>query len=102
MTNRTDISYRRAFLVMLFTTIVFAIGMTALWWRLHTSRTTQVELSAVQPSVSVQPPMQRISAEESALPPQPAVALPPMRLSPRPMQPFGVPFGGVQYQPLTD
>src|SRR5258708_5204260 len=102
MTNRTDISYRRAFLVTLFTTIVFAIGMTALWWRLHTSRTTQVELSAGQTSEAVQPPMQSMSAEQSAAPRQPEMALAPMQLSPQRMQSISVQIGEVKYQPVHD
>src|SRR5258708_33083859 len=98
MTNRTDISYRRAFLVTLFTTIVFAIGMTALWWRLHTSRTTQVELSAGQTSEAVQPPMQSMSAEQSAAPRQPEIGPGPLPLPPQRMQSIGVPIGVVRYQ----
>jgi RND family efflux transporter MFP subunit len=102
MTNRTDISYRRAFLVMLFTTIVLAIGITALWLRLHTSRTTQIEPSPEQNSEDVQPRMQSISAEPLAAPPKPQMALAPMQLSPQRMQSIGVQIGEVKYQPVND
>src|SRR5713226_6742371 len=106
MTNRTDISYRRGFLVMLITTIVLAIGITALWWRLHASRSTQVELSlgqtTGQTSEAVRPPMQSMSAEQSAAPSQPEMALAPMQLSPQRMQSIGVQIGEVKYQPVND
>ncbi len=101
MTNRTDIPYRRAFLVMLFTTIVFAIGITGLWWRMHTSRTTQVEPSTAQTIEAVQPPMQSMSTEQSA-PSQPEISLAPMQLSPQRMQSIGVQIGEVKYQPVND
>ena len=102
MTNRTDIPYHRAFLIMLFTTIVLAIGITALWWRLHTSRTTQVEPSTGQASEAVQPPMQSMSAEQSAAPPQPEMALAPVQLSSQRMQSIGVQIGEVKFQPVND
>src|SRR5260370_10113763 len=106
MTNRTDISYRRAFLFMLFTTLVLAIGVAALWWRLHTSRSTQMEpsvgQSTGQTSEAVQPPMQSMSAEQSAAPSQPEMALAPMQLSPQRMQSIGVQIGEVKYQPVND
>ena len=102
MTNRTDIPYRRAFLVMLFTTIVFAIGITALWWRLHTSRTAQVEPSTGQTSEAVQPPIESKSAEQSAAPAQPDMTLAPVQLSPQRMQSIGVQIGEVKYQPVND
>src|ERR1700693_44379 len=99
MTNRTDIPYRRAFLVMLFTTIVFAIGMTALWWQLHTSRAAQVEPSTAHATEASQPPMQSMPAEQSAAPSQLEMALAPMQLSPQRMQSIGVQIGEVKYQP---
>jgi Cu(I)/Ag(I) efflux system membrane fusion protein/cobalt-zinc-cadmium efflux system membrane fusion protein len=95
-------NYRRAFVVTLLTTIVLAVGVTALWWRLYTSRTAQVEPSTPQTSEAVQPAMQTMSAEHSVVPSQPEMALAPMQLSPQRMQSIGVQIGEVKYQPVND
>src|SRR6267154_4122584 len=89
--ERDEMKYRRAFLVTLLTTIVLAIVVAALWWRLHTSRTTQIE-----------PPMQSMSAERSATPSQSETALAPIQLSPQRMQSIGVQIGEVKYQTVND
>ena len=102
MTNRTDIPYRRAFLAMLFTTIVLAIGMTGLWWRLHPSRTARVEPSTAHATEASQPAMQGMPAEPSAAASQPEVALAGMQLSPQRMQSIGVQTGTVEYKQLND
>ena len=102
MTNRTDISYRRAFLVMLFTTIVLAVGMTGLWWRLHPSRTARVEPSTAHATEGSQPAMPSMPAEPSAATSQPEPALARMQLSPQRMQSIGVQIGEVKYQPVND
>jgi len=94
--------YRRAFFVTLLTTIVLAIGVAGLWWRLHTSRTAQIEPSTAQTSEAAQPPMQSMSAQQSAAPSQPETALAPMQLSPQRMQSIGVQIGKVKYQPVND
>ena len=90
--------YRRAFLVMLLTTIVLAVGVAALWWRLHASPIAQI----AQTSEAAQPPMQSMSAEQSATPSQPEMALAPIQLSPQRMQSIGVQIGEVKYQPVND
>src|SRR5579863_462781 len=95
-------NYRRAFLVTLLTTIVLAVGVAALWWRLYTARTAQVEPSTPQTSEAVQPAMQTMSADHSAAPSQPEMALAPMQLSPQRMQSIGVQIGEVKYQPVSD
>jgi Cu(I)/Ag(I) efflux system membrane fusion protein/cobalt-zinc-cadmium efflux system membrane fusion protein len=94
--------YRRAFFVALLTTIVLAVGVAALWWRLHTSRTAQIEPSAAQTSEAAQPPMQSMSAEQSAASSQPETALAPIQLTPQQMQSIGVQIGEVKYQPVND
>ena len=102
MKNRTDISYRRAFLVMVFTTVVLSIGVTALWWRLHTSRSAQAEPSTAQTSDATPSSMQSTSTGQSATPSQPETALAPIQLSPQRMQSIGVQIGEVKYQPVND
>jgi RND family efflux transporter MFP subunit len=102
MKNRTDIPYRRAFLVMLCTTIALSIGVTALWWRLHTSRVAQVAPSAAQTTDAPQPGMQSMPAEQSAAPSLPEMALSAMQLSPQRMQSIGVQIGEVKYQSVND
>jgi len=102
MKNRTNISYRRAFLVMLFTTIALSIGVTALWWRLHASRSAQAEPSTAQTSEATPSSMQSMSAGQSATPSQPETALAPIQLSPQRMQSIGVQIGEVKYQPVND
>jgi len=94
--------YRRAFFVTLLTTIVLAAGVAALWWRLHTSRTAQIEPSTAQASEAAPPPMQSMSAEHSATPSQPETALAPIQLSPQRMQSIGVQIGEVKYRPVND
>jgi RND family efflux transporter MFP subunit len=94
--------YRRAFFVTLLTTIVLAVGVAVLWWRLDTSRTAQIERSTAQTSEAAQPPMQSMSAEQSATPSQPETALAPIQLSPQRMQSIGVQIGEVKYQPVND
>jgi RND family efflux transporter MFP subunit len=94
--------YRRAFFVTLLTTIVLAVGVAALWWRLHTSRTAQIEPSTAQTDEATQPPMQSMSAEQSAPPLQPETALAPIQLSPQRIQSIGVQIGEVKYQPVND
>jgi Cu(I)/Ag(I) efflux system membrane fusion protein/cobalt-zinc-cadmium efflux system membrane fusion protein len=94
--------YRRAFFVTLLTTIVLAIGVAALWWRLHTSRTAQIEPSTAQTSEAAPPPMQSMSAEQSATPSQSGTALAAIQLSPQRMQSIGVQIGEVKYQPVND
>src|SRR5712671_5585759 len=89
--ERDEMKYRRAFLVTLLTTIVLVIVVAALWWRLHTSRTTQIE-----------PPMQSMSAEHSATPSQPETALAPIQLSPQRMQSIGVQIGEVKHRAVND
>src|SRR6267154_1720557 len=86
-----EMKYRRAFLVTLLTTIVLAMVVAALWWRLHTSRTTQIK-----------PPMQSMSAGQSKAPSQPEIALAPIQLSSQRMQSIGVQIGEVKYQPVND
>jgi Cu(I)/Ag(I) efflux system membrane fusion protein/cobalt-zinc-cadmium efflux system membrane fusion protein len=102
MKNPTDIRYRRAFLVMLFTTIALSIGVTALWWRLHTSRSAQAEPSTAQISEATPSSMQSMSAGQSATPSQPETALAPIQLSAQRMQSIGVQIGEVKYQPVND
>jgi RND family efflux transporter MFP subunit len=106
MKNQTDIPYRRAFLALLFATIVLSIGVTALWWRLHTSGTVQVEPSVgqttSQTSDAAQPPMQDVAGEQAAAPSQSEMALAPMQLSPQRMQSIGVQLGEVKYQQVND
>jgi Cu(I)/Ag(I) efflux system membrane fusion protein/cobalt-zinc-cadmium efflux system membrane fusion protein len=102
MKNLTDIPYGRAFLVLLFTTIALLVGVTALWWRLHTSRAAQVESSTAQTGEAAQPAIQSMPAEQSAAPSQPEMALAPMQLSPQRMQSIGVQIGEVKYQPVND
>ena len=106
MKNQTDIPYRRAFLVLLFTTIALSIGVSALWWRLHTAGTAQVEPSiaqaTAQTSGAAQPPMQDMPAEKSTAPSQSEMALAPMQLSPQRMQSIGVQIGEVKYQAVND
>src|SRR5437879_8148160 len=102
MKNLTDISYRRAFLVMLYTTIALSIGITALWWRLHVSRSAQAEPSTAQTSEAAQPPMQIMSGDHSATPSQPETVLAPIQLSPQRMQSIGVQIGEVKYQSVND
>ena len=94
--------YRRAFVVTLLTTIVLAVGVAVLWWRLDTSRTVQIEPSTAQTSEAAQSPMQSMSTEQSATPSQPEMALAPIQLSPQRMQSIGVQIGEVKYQPVTD
>src|SRR2546425_1194476 len=98
--------YRRAFLVTLLTTIVLAIGVAALWWRLHTTETARLgratEPAAVETGQTVQPAMQGMRAEQPATPTQPETALAPMQLSPQRMQSIGVQIGEVKYQPVND
>src|SRR3981081_477770 len=102
MKNLTDTSYRRAFLVMLSTTIDLSIGVTALWWRLHTSRVAQAEPSPAQTSEATPSSMQSMSAGQSATPSQPETALAPIQLSPQRMQSIGVQMVEVKYQPVND
>ena len=94
--------YRRAFFVTLLTTIVLAAGVAALWWRLHTSRTAQIEPSTAQASEAAPPPMQSMSAEHSATPSQPETALAPIQLSPQRMQSIGVQIGEVKHRAVND
>src|SRR5258706_1676359 len=94
--------YRRAFFVTLLATIVLAVVVAALWWRLHTSRTAQVEPSTAQTSEAAPPPMQSMSAERPVTPSQPETALAPMQLSPQRMQSIGVQIGEVKYQSMND
>jgi len=94
--------YRRAFFVTLLATIVLAIVVAALWWRLHTSRTAQVEPSTAQTSEAAPPPMQSMSAERPVTPSQPETALAPVQLSPQRMQSIGVQIGEVKYQSVSD
>ena len=94
--------YRRAFFVTLLTTIVLAVGVAALWWRLHTSRSSQIEPSTAQISEAAPPPMQSMSAEHSATPSQPETVLAPIQLSPQRMQSIGVQIGEVKYQTVND
>jgi RND family efflux transporter MFP subunit len=94
--------YRRAFFVTLLTTIVLAVGVAALWWRLHTSRTAQIEPSTAQTSEATPSSMQSMSAEQSAIPSQTETALAPIQLSPQRMQSIGVQIGEVKYQPVND
>src|SRR5258708_6576069 len=101
MKNPTDIRYRRAFLVMLSTTVVLSIGVTALWWRLYTSR-AQGAPSTTQTSEATQPLVQSMSAGQSATPSQPETALAPIQLSPQRMQSIGVQVGEVKYQSVND
>src|ERR1700686_1068621 len=77
--------YRRAFVVTLLTTILLAVAVAALRGRLHASRSAQIERSRAQPSEAAQPPMQSMSAEQSATPSQPEMALAPIQLSPQRM-----------------
>src|SRR2546427_696431 len=85
--------YRRAFLVTLLTTIVLAIGIAALWWQLHTSRSSRIEGATLPATVetgqTVQPAMQAMAAEQPATPPQTETALAPLQLSPQRMQSIG-------------
>src|SRR5260370_22611644 len=94
--------YRVAFFVTLLTTIVLTLGIAALWWQLHTSRTALVEPSTAQTSDGAQPPMHGMSAEQSATPSQPETALAPMQLTPQRMQSIGLQIGEVKYQPVND
>src|SRR5882724_8003975 len=102
MMNPTNIPYRRAFLLMLFVTITLSVGVTALWWRLHTSRVAQAEPSPDQTSGNGQTPMQSMPDEQSKAPSQPEIALAPMQLSPQRMQSIGVQIGEVKYQSMND
>src|SRR5882724_4130184 len=102
MMNPTNIPYRRAFLLMLFVTVTISVGVTALWWRLHTSRVAQAEPSPDQTSGNAQTPMQSMPAEQSKAPSQPEIALAPMQLSPQRMQSIGVQIGEVKYQSMND
>ena len=102
MKNLTDISYRRAFLVMLFTTVALSIGVATLWWRLHASRSAQTEQSTAQTSEATPSSMQSMSAAQSATPSQPETALAPVQLSAQRMQSIGVQIGEVKYQPVND
>ena len=102
MMDQTNIPYRRAFLLMLFVTITLSVGVTALWWRLHTSRVAQAEPSPDQTSGNAQTPMQSMPAEQSKAPSQPEIALAPMQLSPQRMQSIGVQIGEVKYQTIND
>jgi len=95
-------NYRRAFFVTLLATIVLAVGVAVMWWRLHMSRTAQVEPSIAQTSEAAQPPMRSMSAEHLGAPTQPEMALAPMQLSPQRMQSIGVQIGEVTYQPVND
>src|SRR5258708_8097824 len=99
MKNLTDISYRRAFLVMLCTTVALSIGVATLWWRLHASRSAQTEPSTAQTSEATPPSMQSMSAGQSATPSQPETALAPIQLSPQRMQTIGVQIRELKYQP---
>src|SRR5258706_2027417 len=102
MKNLTDIRYRRAFLVMLFTTVALSIGVATLWWRLHASRSAQTEPSTAQISEATPSSMQSMSAGQSATPSQPETALAPMQVSPQRMQSIGVQIGEVKYQLVND
>src|SRR5882762_2011264 len=102
MMDPTNIPYRRAFLLMLFVTITLSVGVTALWWRLHTSRVAQAEPSPDQTSGNAQTPMQSMPAEQSKAPSQPEIALAPMQLSPQRMQSIGVQIGEVKYETIND
>src|SRR5258708_6060726 len=102
MKNLTDIRYRPAFLVMLFTTVALSIGVATLWWRLHASRSAQTEPSTAQTSEATPSSMQSMSAGQSATPSQPETALAPIQLSPQRMQSIGVQIGEVKYQPVND
>ena len=98
--------YRLAFLVALLATIVLAIGVAELWWRLRTSATARVERtneqSAAEMGQTVQPAMQGMSTEQPANRTQPEIALAPMQLSPQRMQSIGVQIGEVKYQSVSD
>ncbi len=98
--------YRLAFLVALLATIVLAIGVAALWWRLRTSATARVERtneqSAAEMGQTVQPAMQGMNTEQPANRTQPEIALAPMQLSPQRMQSIGVQIGEVKYQSVND
>jgi RND family efflux transporter MFP subunit len=94
--------YRRAFVVTLLTTIVLAVAVAALWWRLRAKETAGVEPSTARTSEAAQPPMQSMSAEQSATPSQPETALAPIQLTPQRMQSIGVQIGEVKYQPVDD
>src|SRR5258708_10560036 len=94
--------YRRAFFVTLLTTIVLAAGVAALWWRLHTSRSAQIEPSTAQTSEAAPPPMQSMSAEQSATPSQSGTALAAIQLSPQRMQSIGVQIGEVKHRAVND
>src|SRR5258708_10301071 len=102
MKDLTDISYRRAFLVMLFTTVALSIGVATLWWRLLASRSAQTEPSTAQTSEAAPSSMQSMSAEQSATPSQAETALAPIQLSPQRMQNIAVQIGEVKYQPGND
>jgi Cu(I)/Ag(I) efflux system membrane fusion protein/cobalt-zinc-cadmium efflux system membrane fusion protein len=98
--------YRRAFFVTLLTTIVLAIGVAALWRRLHATETAGSG-RATAPAAMVtgrmaQPAIERMLDEQSAAPPQSETALAPMQLSPQRMQSIGVQIGKVKYQSVDD
>jgi RND family efflux transporter MFP subunit len=102
MNDRIDIAYRRAFLVMLFATIVLTIVVAGLWWRLHTSDTAQVAPSAAPTTEVAQPPMLSMSGDPAAAPTQSEAALAPMQLTSRQMQSIGVQIGEVKYHSVND
>ena len=101
MKNQTEISYHRAFLVMLFTTIALAVGTTALLWRLHTSRGAQVQSSTPSANHLAQP-MQNTPAAQPETLSQSETALAPIQLSPQRLQSIGVQTGEVKYQTVND
>lgn len=94
--------YRRAFLVTLFASIVLALGVGMLWWRLHTTESARSG-RPTEPAVETgQPATQGMSAEQPATPRQSETALPSMQFSPQRMQSIGVQIGEVKYQPVKD
>ena len=93
-------TYRLAFVVTLVVAIGFAIGVAALWWRLHTQSPMPVPQATASTAAS-EPPISGASADAAA-PGASEAPLVPIQLSPERMQSIGVQIGQVKYQPVSD
>jgi RND family efflux transporter MFP subunit len=96
--SRREPPYRRAFFAALSASIVLAIGVAALTWRLHTESTAD---AVAQTFTSAKAPADT-SAERTSAPAPAGIPLAPVQLSPQRMQSIGVQIGRVEPKTVND
>jgi Cu(I)/Ag(I) efflux system membrane fusion protein/cobalt-zinc-cadmium efflux system membrane fusion protein len=102
--SNTDLTYRRAFWIVLSAAVVFAIAASVLWWRLSHAGISQPAASSMADSMQGMAPTSSPDSTSSgtgtAGDPQagnmPDVPLAPIQLTPQRMQSIGVVLGKVE------